>query len=319
MKRDDKLVVVALGGNAMIRVKQKGTLEEQLENVDKTVDNILDMIKQGYKIVITHGNGPQVGNIVLQNDAGTEKGVAPMPLDVCGSESQGFIGYMIQRSLGNKFTKQGINKTVATVVTQVLVDANDPAFKNPTKPIGPFYAKEKADALKHEKKDWTIIEDSGRGYRRVVPSPIPKGIIEAHAIRTLVESGTIVVASGGGGIPVIRKEDGSITGVEAVIDKDLAGEVLAAEVGASIFMILTEVPKVSINYRKPNQIDLDKMTVSEAKGYFDEGHFAPGSMGPKVRAAIKFLEAGGKQVIITTPELAGKALKGEAGTHIVPG
>lgn len=309
------IIVVALGGNALILPGERGTFEEQMKNVRITCEHIVEMIKKGHKIIITHGNGPQVGNLLLQQEAG-KKVAAPMPLDVCGSESQGLIGYMLQNTLRNLLDASGMeNVPAVTIVTQVLVSKEDQAFQHPTKPIGPFYSKEEAES--HE--EWSIVEDAGRGWRRVVPSPIPLEIVEKDAIKTLVDSGCVVIASGGGGIPVVR-EDKKLTGVEAVIDKDRAGQVLAGDVGADIFMILTAVEKVCLNFGKPDQKEIDCMTVEQAKQYLEEGHFKPGSMKPKVTAAIKFLEECKPEgmVIITSPLKAGEALAEESiGTKIV--
>ncbi|MFN3346226.1 MAG: carbamate kinase [Candidatus Bipolaricaulaceae bacterium] len=313
-----KTVVVALGGNALLQVGQKGTFEEQMQNVYNAAEQLAELVLSGkWRLVITHGNGPQVGNILLQNEAGKHL-VPPMPMDVCGAESQGMIGYMIQQALHNTLAKRGRpDIPVVTLVTQVLVDKNDPAFQNPTKPVGPFYAKEEALRLKEE-KGWQVVEDAGRGWRRVVPSPDPKAIVEREAIRILVEHGAIVVASGGGGIPVI-KEDGAYRGVEAVIDKDLAGERLAEDVGAQVFLILTDVDRVRLNFRKPNEVVVERMTVSEAKRYLAEGHFAKGSMEPKVKACVRFVEAGGELAVIASLPQASAALEGRAGTQIVRG
>lgn len=315
-----KRVVVALGGNAILQRGQKGTYEEQLANVRKTSEQIAGMILSGkYQVVITHGNGPQVGAILLQNDAGEAKfGVPAMPMDVCGAESQGLIGYMIQQCLKEIFVKAGRpDIPVATVVTQVLVDKNDPAFKNPSKPVGPFYTEEEAKKIAKE-KNWAVINDAGRGWRRVVPSPDPIAIIEKEPIIQLIDAHTVPIASGGGGIPVIE-EDGKLVGVEAVIDKDLAGERLAEAVDADILLILTDVNGVAINYGKPNEKWLRRMTVEEAKRYMQEGHFAKGSMGPKVQAAIRFIEWGGERAIIASLDHAVDAIEGKAGTEIVRG
>ena len=315
MAAEKKVTVIALGGNAILQPGQKGTLEEQMANVEVTCRQFVEMVTSGkYKIVITHGNGPQVGNILLQNEAG--KGVAaPMPLDVCGAESQGLIGYMIQQTLHNLLAKAGRGDIpIATVVTQVVVDRSDPAFQNPTKPVGPFYKEDEAKRLEKE-KGYSVREDAGRGWRRVVPSPDPIEIFEKEAIRQLVDARSIVIASGGGGIPVVR-ENGGLAGVEAVIDKDLAGERLAIDVGARIFLILTDVEQVKLHYRKPEEKALSHLTVAEAKRYSAEGHFAKGSMEPKVRAAIRFVEAGGEKAIITSLHRAMDALEGKAGTTI---
>jgi len=313
---EKKTVVVALGGNAILQRGQRGTFEEQLANVYHTAEQLAEMVLSGeWRIVITHGNGPQVGNILLQQEAAKEV-VPPMPMDVCGAESQGLIGYMIQQSLHNILEKRGRGDIpIATVVTQVLVDKSDPAFQNPTKPVGPFYSEEEAKKLQAE-KGWHVVEDAGRGWRRVVPSPDPKAIVERDFIRILVENRAIVIASGGGGIPVI-KEDGELKGVEAVIDKDLAGERLAEDVGADVFLILTDVDKVKLNYGKPDERPLDRMTVEEAKRYLTEGHFAKGSMEPKVKAAVRFVEAGGERAVIASLDQAMAALAGKAGTQIV--
>jgi len=315
MKGEKKLTVVALGGNAILQPGQRGTFEEQMRNVHVTCEQLARMVESGrYKVVVTHGNGPQVGNILLQNEVGKDV-AAPMPLFVCGAESQGLIGYMIQQNLGNLLAERG--KTgipIATVVTQVVVDKDDPAFGNPTKPVGPFYSEEDARGLKEE-KGYDVREDAGRGWRRVVPSPDPIEIFEKESIRQLVDARAIVIASGGGGIPVIR-ENGALKGVDAVIDKDLAGERLAVDVGASIFMVLTDVDSVRLHYKKPEEKALSRMTVDEAKEYHAQGHFAKGSMEPKVRAAIRFIEAGGEKAIITSLDKAFEALEGNAGTTI---
>ncbi|MBP7726763.1 MAG: carbamate kinase [Candidatus Bipolaricaulis sp.] len=313
-----KTVVVALGGNAILQPGQKGTFEEQYGNVQRTVEQLAAMVLSGkWRLVITHGNGPQVGNILLQQDA-AKAVVPPMPMDVCGAESQGFIGYMIQQAFHNVLAHAGRGDIpVATIVTQVLVDKADPAFENPTKPVGPFYSAEEAKRLQAE-KGWHVVEDAGRGWRRVVPSPDPKEIVEREAIRLLVENRAIVVASGGGGIPVI-KEDGTYRGVEAVIDKDLAGERLAEDVGAAVFLILTDVDRVRLNYKKPGEKVLDRLTVAEAKGYAQQGHFAKGSMEPKVKACVRFIEAGGERAVIASLAQAVEAGEGRAGTQVVRG
>ncbi|HEU68411.1 MAG TPA: carbamate kinase [Candidatus Acetothermia bacterium] len=310
-------VVVALGGNAILQPGQKGTFEEQYGNVHRTVEQLAAMVLSGkWRLVITHGNGPQVGNILRQHDA-AKAIVPPMPMDVCGAESQGLIGYMIQQAFHNVLSREGRGDIpVATVVTQVLVDKADPAFQNPTKPVGAFYSAEEAKRLQAE-KGWHMVEDAGRGWRRVVPSPDPKAIVEREAIRTLLTNKAIVVASGGGGIPVIE-ESGQLKGVEAVIDKDLAGERLAEDVGADLFLILTDVDRVRLNYKRPGEKVLERMTIAEAKGYATEGHFAKGSMEPKVRATVRFIEAGGERAVIASLAQALEALEGRAGTQVVP-
>ncbi|RSN69640.1 carbamate kinase [Candidatus Korarchaeum cryptofilum] len=306
------LLTIALGGNALLQYGQKGTFEEQLANARVTAKQIVEFIKRGYKVVVTHGNGPQVGAILLQQEAGSSQ-VPAMPLHACGAMSQGLIGYMIQQSLINELRKAGIDMPVATVVTQVLVDRNDQAFRNPTKFIGPWYSEE--EAKEKDKLGWVMKYDVGKGWRRVVPSPDPIKQVEIEAIRRMVDSGIIVIASGGGGIPVVDEEE--LEGVDAVIDKDLAGERLASSLGAEIFMILTDVEKVAINFKKENQRFLDVLTLEEARKYYEEGHFPPGNMGPKVLAAIRFVERTGKTAIITSLDKAIDALDGKTGTRIV--
>jgi carbamate kinase len=314
-----KLAVLAIGGNSLIKDKQHETVEDQYKAVCETAKHIAGMVEQGFDVVITHGNGPQVGFILRRSEIAHEvAGMHPVPLVNCGADTQGAIGYQIQQALDNEFYKRGINKRAATVVTQVVVDKNDPAFKNPSKPIGTFYTKEQAEKLQKEHPDWVIINDAGRGYRRVVPSPMPKEIVEQQAIELLVKNGFSVVGVGGGGIPVIRNEKGELEGIDAVIDKDNASSLLAVNIRADVFIISTAVEKVYLNYNKPNQKALDRLTVAEAKKYIDEGHFAKGSMLPKIQAVVRFLEAGGREAIITNPESLEKALKGETGTHIFP-
>jgi len=324
------LVVIALGGNAMIRGDQRGTIEEQKENVTKTAHQIMDIIKKGYRVVLTHGNGPQVGSLLLQQEAGLEMhDRPPLPMDVCGAMTQGQIGYLIQNLLGNQLVTKGPRSRldpekpikISTLITQVVVDKDDPAFENPSKPVGPFYDKEEAEEIKEEHPEYKVIEDAGRGYRRVVPSPIPVQIYERDQVNALLDNGFIVVASGGGGIPVIKKDDGTIEGVEAVIDKDFAGERLASDTDANIFAILTDAEQVMLDFNTPDARGIGKMTRDELKEKLEAGAFGDsltGSMGPKLKAAIKFLDNGGEKVIITTPELAADALEGKAGTTIVP-
>lgn len=309
-----KTVVVAIGGNAIIKEGQFGTVEEQFANFDMVCEQIVKMVKLNYNAVLTHGNGPQVGNSLIRMEEADTK-VPTMPLDVCDAETQGSMGYMLQQTLLNKLKKARIKKPVISVITQVLVSEKDPAIKNPTKPIGPFYTKEKAEKYSRE-KGWNIVEDSGRGYRRVVPSPKPIEIIEREIIKKIIASKGIVIACGGGGIPVIRKRDGAIAGVEAVIDKDMASSKLASEIGAELLVILTDVEKVAVNFKKEDQRDLDRITIKEAKRYIKEGEFPPGSMGPKVMASIVFLESGGKEVVITSTERLIDALNGKTGTRI---
>ena len=309
-----KTIVIALGGNAIKRAEEEGTAEQQLRNVKITCKHILEIIKRGYRVVITHGNGPQVGNLLIQQEEAS-KLVPPQPLDILGAMTQGQIGYMLQQTLINYLKEEKLNIPVATIITQVLVDKDDPDFNNPTKPVGPFYTRKEAEKL-IEEKGYIIkkVKPGRKAYRRVVPSPDPIEIIEKDVIKMLVEAGFIVIASGGGGIPVID-QNGQLRGVEAVIDKDLAGERLAEIVDADIFLILTDVEKVKLNFRKPNEKDLDKLTIAEAEKYLEEGHFLPGSMEPKVKACIRFLKAGGEKAIITSLDKAVEALEGKTGTH----
>ncbi|HXW94628.1 MAG TPA: carbamate kinase [Nitrososphaerales archaeon] len=311
----DKLVVIALGGNALLQRTQKGTFEDQYNNVEKTATKIADLIEQGYRVVLTHGNGPQVGATLLRHDA-AKNIVPPLPLDACGAETQGFIGYMIQQALRNELKSRGMDKYVVTVVTRVTVDKHDPAFENPTKPVGPFYTKQEADDLAKRIRGITIKEDAGRGYRRVVPSPDPKVIAERFAIRTLVDAGFVVVSTGGGGIPIVE-EGTKASGVEAVIDKDLAGQRLATLIGANIFVILTDVDGAYIRYGTPEQELLKDVTVGRLLNYLNEGQFKEGSMAPKVTAAIRFVESGGEQAIIAALDKLIEALNGKSGTHVV--
>ncbi|MGN0792305.1 MAG: carbamate kinase [Christensenellales bacterium] len=310
-----KKIVIALGGNALQEAGKPATAEAQLDVVEKTAEYIADIIEAGYKVVVAHGNGPQVGRIVLQNEYAVP--VTPaMPFDVCGAMSQGYIGYHIQQGLTKVLRSRGNKTEVATVVTQVLVDQNDPKFKNPSKPIGPFYTEEEAKAIAEE-KGYVMKEDAGRGWRRVVASPVPVAIEEINAVKCLVDNGFITVTVGGGGIPVIRNEQGQLEGTAAVIDKDLASEKLAEDLDADALVILTAVEKVSINFKKPNQKDLDTLSIDEAKQYISEGHFAPGSMLPKIEAAVKFVESKpGRISIITSLDKAVEALAGKAGTTV---
>jgi carbamate kinase len=310
-----KIAVVAIGGNSLIKDRNHQTVPDQFKAVRETTFHIVNMIENGWNLVITHGNGPQIGFILLRSDLASHV-LHTVPLDSCGADTQGAIGYTIQQCLYNDLKIRGIRKEVVSVVTQVLVDKEDPAFQNPTKPIGPFYNKDKAKKYRDE-EGWKILEDSGRGWRRVVPSPIPRRIIELEAVKYLVKKGFVVIAVGGGGIPVIE-ENGELRGVEAVIDKDFASALLALGINADLFLISTPVEKVALNFGKPNQKWLDKLTVEEAKKYYDEGHFLPGSMGPKMQSIIHFLENGGKVALITNPENIERALLGETGTKIIP-
>jgi carbamate kinase len=314
-----KLAVVAVGGNSIIKDDKNVSVEDQEVALRETAHHIADMIEAGWDLAIGHGNGPQVGFILRRSEiAAKMEGMHEVPLDVCGADSQGAIGYEFQQALQNEYHKRGIKKAAATVITQTLVDQNDAAFKKPTKPIGSFM--EEAEAKRREKDmGWSVVEDAGRGWRRVVASPMPKEIIELDAVKLLLNAGVTVITVGGGGIPVIDKGNGEYEGTAAVIDKDFASSLLAQEIGADLFLIATAVEKVAINFGKPEQKWLDKMTLAEAKQYLAEGtHFAKGSMAPKIQAIIWFLENGGKQALITNPENIGRALKGEAGTLIVP-
>ena len=309
-----KKVLIAIGGNALIQAGEKGSINEQLNHVSYTAKCFLEIIKEGYLIAITHGNGPQVGSILLKNEYAKDK-LPPMPLDVCGAESQGFIGYMLQRLIYSEVKKNKKDIPVLTILTQVLVDKNDPAFKHPTKPLGLFYTEEESKVLEKE-EGWIMTEQIGKGYRRVVPSPEPLKIIEGESIKKLFKEEAIVIACGGGGIPVIQNEDGSLTGVESVIDKDKTASVLAKEIKADILMILTDVENASINFHKPNQQDIGEIKVKEIRKYLDENQFGKGSMGPKVEAACRFVEAGGKKSIISSLSKAKDALGGRTGTII---
>jgi carbamate kinase len=310
------LVIIAIGGNSLISDAKHMTVLDQYKAAGQTSHHIAAMVKEGYRIVITHGNGPQAGFILMRSEIAKTQ-LHQVPLESCVADTQGAIGYQVEQTLMNELRRQGIKKQMVSVVTQVVVDKNDPAFKNPTKPIGPFFSPE--DAEHHRKEDgWAVKEDAGRGWRRVVPSPQPLQIVEQDVISTLLENDIVVIAVGGGGIPVIRKPNGDLAGCAAVIDKDLASCLLAKNLKADIFVISTGVDKVALNFGKPNQTFIDKMTVAEAEKYLQEGQFPAGSMGPKVAAAIDYLKNGGKHVIITQPHLLEDAIHGKTGTHIVP-
>jgi carbamate kinase len=299
-----KIAVVAFGGNALLRSNEIGTIEQQEKNTLETCEKLLSLIEKGFELIITHGNGPQVGNILLRNEAGFKEYKIPkMPLDICVADSQGGIGYMIERQMRNALAHANVDKNVVAVITPVLIDINDKAFQNPTKPIGPYYLKEEADLLS-KSNDWVFKEDPRkRGWRRVVASPKPLEVMNNRVIRDLVDKGHIVIGAGGGGIPVYWHADTKyLEAIEAVIDKDLASSLLAKEVAAERFFIITDVPKVCINFNKPNQKEIDRLTCSEARKLLDEGEFPAGSMGPKILAAINFVENGGKDAIITCEE-----------------
>lgn len=307
-------VLIALGGNAILKRGEKGTSEEQFSSVRESVRHIVKMIEKGDRVVVTHGNGPQVGDILLRNEAAKDV-VPPMPLDVCGAESQGMIGYMLQQALEDALRFEKVSMPVVTILTQTMVDPNDPAFANPSKPIGPFYTKAEASALKKH-KGWKMVNDSGRGFRRVVPSPRPVDIVEKEVISKLYESGALVIAAGGGGIPVVLGKDGRLRGVEAVLDKDRTAALLATLVKADILLILTDVEKVYLDYQGEHPVPLTKVDVGTMKKYLEEGQFPPGSMGPKIESAVRFVEAGGKRAVVSSLELAEEALAGRAGTTI---
>lgn len=311
-----KIAVVAVGGNSLIGDEKHKTIADQYVAAVETMKHIAAMIAAGWDVVVSHGNGPQVGFILRRSELARHE-LHEVPLDACGADTQGAIGYMFQKALHNEFRRRGMKKEAATVVTQVLVDKNDPAFQTPSKPIGSFMSE--ADAkVKMEKEGWEMVEDAGRGWRRVVASPLPKEIVEREAIESLIKTGFTVIAVGGGGIPVVEDEHGDLIGVEAVIDKDYASSLLANSIEADLFVISTAVEKAALKYNKPDQKWLDKMTLAEAKQYLAEGHFAKGSMGPKIQAVIWYLERGGKRALITNPENIGRALAGETGTWLVP-
>jgi carbamate kinase len=313
---NDNLAVVAVGGNSLITDPTKKTIDDQYEAASASMGHIADMIEAGWNVIITHGNGPQVGFILRRSELALHE-LHPVWMDYAVADTQGAIGYMFQRALRNEFRRRGMDRQAVSIVTQVLVDSADPAFSDPSKPIGSFMdeetAKERAAAF-----GWVVVEDAGRGFRRVVPSPAPQEILETEAILSLVEEGFIVVACGGGGIPVIFKEDGDLRGVEAVIDKDLASALLARTIGADLFLIATAVERCALYFNTPAQEWIDRMTVSEAERYIAEGHFARGSMQPKVEAVVSYLKNGGKEGLITSPGSIARALKGETGTRIVP-
>jgi carbamate kinase len=315
MANGKRVAVVAVGGNSLIRDKDHKTIPDQYAAASQSMAHISELIEAGWDVVITHGNGPQVGFILRRAELALHE-LHPVPLDSCVADTQGAIGYMFQRALYNEFRRRGLLKQAATVVTQVLVDRGDPAFQNPSKPIGSFMDRETAQQRARE-SGWVVVEDAGRGWRRVVPSPRPKQIIERDVIAHLIDSGYVVICVGGGGIPVVEDGRGNLEGVEAVIDKDFASALLANSIGADLLLISTAVEKVALNFNKPNQVWLDRMTLSEAKRYLGEGHFGKGSMEPKIRAVIDFLEAGGKEALITNPENIARAVEGKSGTRIV--
>jgi len=312
-----KLAVIAIGGNSLIKDKQHMQVNDQYDAICETVKYITDIIEEGYEVVITHGNGPQVGFVMRRSEIAEEvEHMHPVPLVSCDADTQGALGYQIQQALHNEFAKRGINKNAVTIVTQVEVDENDQAFANPAKPIGSFYDDEQVKRLRIDHPDWVMNMDAGRGYRRVVPSPMPKRIIEIDAIEKLVNSGFTVIAVGGGGIPVVVDENNKFKGVNAVIDKDHASSMLATKLGADVFIISTAVENVCINFGKPNEEALGITDIKRISKLREQNHFAPGSMLPKIEAAVTYLKNGGEKAIITSPENLLKAIRGEAGTTI---
>lgn len=312
-----KLITIAIGGNSLITDPQKPDVPHQWDAVRETCEHIAEMIAEGWNVIITHGNGPQVGYILRRSEIAAKSGIHDVPLDLIVADTQGAIGYMLQQALDNSMRRLGINRTVLTVITQVRVDPNDPAFQNPNKPIGSFMTEQ--EAYKYEAEGWNVMEDAGRGWRRVVASPKPLAIHEINAIRVLINNDYVVIAGGGGGVPVVRNQHGELRGAYAVIDKDRASSLLAQTLRADLFIISTGVEKVALNFNKPNQQLLDQITLVEAQRYIEEGHFAAGSMLPKIEAAVAFIKMGGPQAIITDPPNLARALRGETGTRIVPG
>jgi carbamate kinase len=309
------IVLVAMGGHAFMQKGEKGTIEDHERNAERIASLLMTLVDRGYHLVITHGNGPQVGNLLIQNEMGKEE-VPPMPLDVLVAMTEGSLGYILQQSLLNQLRNKQLRRYVVTVVTQVLVDENDPAFQDPSKPIGPFLSKEEAER-RRDALGWRIREDSGRGWRRLVPSPRPLKVIQRHMIRDTARAGHIVVACGGGGIPIKKEASGQYGGIEAVIDKDLTSSVLATDIGAALLVILTAVPQVYVNFGKPDQQALGAVTLEELERLQAEGHFPPGSMGPKIEAVMHYLREGGRRALITNPESLPLAIEGRAGTHFV--
>ena len=311
-----QVAVVAVGGNSLIKDKSHQAIPDQYAAAAESMGHIAGMIQAGWDVVITHGNGPQVGFILRRSELSRHE-LHEVPLDYCGADSQGAIGYMFQQALYNEFRHRGIQKQAATVVTQVLVSAEDPAFKHPSKPIGSFMDEPTA-SQRAAGEGWSVVEDAGRGWRRVVASPLPVRIMQREIIEAMIAAGFVVIAVGGGGIPVIEDSGGNLVGVEAVIDKDFASALLASSIAADLFLISTAVPQIALNYGKPDQQWLEKISLAEARRYLEQGHFAKGSMGPKVQAIINYLEAGGTQALVTNPENIGRALAGETGTWVVP-
>lgn len=320
-RNPQKLAVVAFGGNALLRPEDRGTQEEQIARAKQAARWLAEIVRHGYKLIVVHGNGPQVGNILIQNEEASTK-IPPQSLDVCVAQTEGSIGFMLQQAIRNRLESIGLGSSstsgeVATILTEVEVDVNDPAFKRPTKPIGPFFTRYRAEALERD-LGWTMREDAGRGWRHVVPSPRPLRILNIRTIASMLDSAAVVVAAGGGGVPVVKGRDGQWRGIEAVIDKDYASALLAADLDADLFIILTGVPKVAIDFGKPEQRFVERLTVAEAEKHLADGQFPPGSMGPKIDSAIQFVKAAKKQVLITDVDVLREALEGEDGTVIVP-
>lgn len=313
---DRKLAVVAFGGNALLRPEDRGTQEEQIARAKQAARWLAEIVRYGYKLLVVHGNGPQVGNILVQAEEASTK-IPPQTLDVCVAQTEGSIGFMLQQAMRNRLESIGLGGEVATVLTEVEVDVNDPAFKRPTKPIGPFFTRYRAEALERD-LGWTMREDAGRGWRHVVPSPKPLRILNINTITHMLDTAAVVIAAGGGGIPVVKGRDGQWRGIEAVIDKDYASALLGANLEADVYIVLTGVPKVALDFGKPTQRFIERMTVAEAEKHMAEGQFPPGSMGPKIDSAIQFVKASGHQVLITDVEVLREALEGKNGTVIVP-
>ena len=317
MQAMKKLALIAIGGNSLIRDKSHISVDDQYQAVCETARHVADLAQQGWQVVVTHGNGPQVGFILRRSEIAEEVAhMHPVPLVSCDADTQGAIGYQIQQALDNEFRRRGIPLTAATVVTQIRVDQDDPAFMQPAKPIGQFYTEPEARLLRQAHPEWTMMEDAGRGYRRIVASPIPREIIELEAVKALLKARFCVIAAGGGGIPVIEEESGTLTGIDAVIDKDRASSLMAHQIEADLLIISTGVKNVCLNFGKPNQQELKQISLEEAEIYLKKGHFAPGSMAPKIEAAISFLKQGGREVIITSPENIQHAVTEGSGTHI---
>jgi len=310
-----RVALIAFGGNALLPDNQRGLQDEQMRNAQKAAELMVHIVRKGYELIVVHGNGPQVGNLLIQMEEAVTK-IPPYSLDVCDAMTEGSMGFMLERAITNELRRCSLDKEVASLVTQVVVDKDDPAFALPTKPVGPFYSKYRGQMLAKEKK-WSMVEDAGRGYRKVVPSPMPIDVIPKGIIRDLVHAGRIVIAAGGGGIPVIINGRGLFEGVEAVIDKDYAASLLAREVGVDLFIILTAIERVYLNFGQPDQREVSVLTVEEARKYLAEGQFPPGSMGPKIRAAIEYIEAGGREVLITRDTHLKAALLNRSGTRIV--